>query len=464
MKRVLAALAALFAFAAPINAGLITQSGSKLYISTEPRWTNPDPWVITFTVGEADTVSFADYAPAGAAHFRLHESSAELPEGVTLDSENKQFVYDGSGEEIEDVTGIILEDYEPEPDLSDWEYRISGEGVVWYHNFDNAEEVNRFRWTGDYGGGNDPLGKGDGSEYVTHVETGGPGDGGGYMRLTYPSGSDSGRGNSYWWRPFNAFTGATNGRGEDDPGANGDHTPVAWNVTDGSSYTRQWTDTASNPAYFGPSSSVSGNPSKYYGTDFYVQLRHRRADTPGPPPNEPPFSSIVGKSAWFNITLDTSTPNEIVVYGQGASEDTIGQQGRHRMYEGVNRSGGPSIGGENMSTSINNSDGTGDWRYSGGWDTFLYHITPGTNGGTGSDRTRIEVWAAQEGETSYTKIWDVLYSAGYQTTNSLGAPGYDGWNAFILAIYHNGSQFSSSFNYDYDQVILSEEFIPCPQD
>ena len=33
------------------------------------------------------------------------------------------------------------------------------------------------------------------------------------------------------------------------------------------------------------------------------------------------------------------------------------------------------------------------WRYSGGWDTMLYHIVPGDVGGTGNARTRIEVWA-----------------------------------------------------------------------
>ena len=347
---------------------------------------------------------------------------------------------------------------------ADWQSRISGPGVVWYHSFDNSSEVDRFLWSSGYSGGNDPLRNGVGAQFVTHQASGGA-DGGGFMRITYPVGSTAGRGSSYWWRPFNAFTGATNGKGSDDPGASGVHPAAAWNVTDGGSTVRTWTSTASNPAFFGPAASQAANPTKYYGTDFYIQMRVRRAQTPGPPPDAPPFSYITGKSAWLNITLDTSTANEVVVYGQSAGEDSVGQQPRHRMYEGRNRSGGPGLGGNSETDTISNDDGVGDWRYSGGWDTLLYHITPGTRDGTGANRTRLEVWAAHAGETSYTKIWDILYSAAYETAaNTLGSPAYDGWNALILAAYHNGSAFTTeSFNFDYDQVIFSKETIPCPQ-
>jgi hypothetical protein len=116
----------------------------------------------------------------------------------------------------------------------------------------------------------------------------------------------------------------------------------------------------------------------------------------------------------------------------------------------------------NATTLLNNR--TINWRYSGGWDTLLYHVTPGTSGGTGADRTRVEVWAAKPGETSYTKIWDVTYTQGFTSgTTSVGAPHLPGWNALILAIYHNGSAFTTSaFNFDYDQVIFSKQFIACP--
>src|SRR5688572_26582707 len=40
---------------------------------------------------------------------------------------------------------------------ADWQARIGGPGVVWYHDFKSDDEVNAFRWTGGYSGGNDPL-------------------------------------------------------------------------------------------------------------------------------------------------------------------------------------------------------------------------------------------------------------------------------------------------------------------
>ena len=74
----------------------------------------------------------------------------------------------------------------------------------------------------------------------------------------------------------------------------------------------------------------------------------------------------------------------------------------------------------------------------------------------------LTLFPAEAGQ--YTKIWDTTFSQSYDSgTNSVGARGLPGWNALILAIYHNGSQFTtSSFNYDYDQVIFSKATIPAP--
>ena len=424
--------------------------------------------------GTATNISFAAQAPPGSSSYIIGTAgqtgvvnSAKVAElaarGITLDAANKRLTYDGVGT-AGVVSNVILEDVATA--AADWQERISGSGVVWYHNFDQQVEVDRFLWSSGYSGGNDPSRVGGGAQFVTRQASGGA-DGGGFMRLTYPVGSSfPSRGNSYWWRPFSALTGATNGKDVDDPGAAGAHTAQAWPASNGSTTTLRWSsDAPLSPGYFGPASAVAANPAKYYGTDFYLQLRVRRAQTPGPPPDAPPFSYITGKSAWLNITTDTSTQNEIVVYGQSAGEDSVGQQPRHRMYEGRNRSGGPGLGGTNETDAITNMDGVGDWRYSGGWDTLLYHVTPGTHLGTGANRTRLEVWAAHAGETAYTKIWDILYSAAYdQSPNTVGAQPYDGWSALILAIYHNGSAFTTTeFNFDYDQVICSKAMIACPQ-
>jgi hypothetical protein len=338
--------------------------------------------------------------------------------------------------------------------------------VVWYHNFDSAAEVNQFRWSGGYSGGNDPSSKGADGNRVQWVSSGGV-DNGAFLRLTYPLGANTG--SSYWYRPFNALTGATNGRGQDDPGAGGTIRPVAFNVSDGSSTLYSW-GLQSNPGWYGSPSDQAANPSKYQGNDFYLQVRVRRSGTPGKPPDSSQYSNITGKLVWFTTTNATATAQEIVTYGQSASEDVVGQQPRHRMYGGYNFTPFGGNSQHNETTTIDNRDSPSDWRYSGGWDTLLYHITPGSEGGTSSNRTRIEVWAqhdltlfpAESGQ--YTKIWDLHYTGHYATGgNSVGAPDFPGWNALILAIYHNGSQFTTTgFNYDYDQVIFSKSSIPAP--
>ena len=203
-------------------------------------------------------------------------------------------------------------------------------------------------------------------------------------------------------------------------------------------------------------------PGRFQGADFWLQVRVRRAEMPGAPPDSANYSHITGKLVWFTTTNSSYTAQELVTYGQSASNgDAVGTRSRHNVYSGQNFN---SLSGGQPNASVALANTTLNWRYSGGWDTLLYHITPGTAGGTGDNRTRVEVWAVHEGETAYTKIWDVTYTQGFDGgTNSVGAPALPGWNALILAIYHNGSAFTTTaFNFDYDQVIFSKAFIACP--
>lgn len=68
--------------------------------------------------------------------------------------------------------------------------------MVWYHDFNSAAEVNQFRWTGGYSGGDDPNALGSGGNFVSYQPNGGVNNGG-FLRLTYPAGEVAGRGNSY---------------------------------------------------------------------------------------------------------------------------------------------------------------------------------------------------------------------------------------------------------------------------
>ena len=337
--------------------------------------------------------------------------------------------------------------------------------MVWHHNFDSAAEVNQFRWSSGYGGGQDPLAKGTDGPKVAWVSSGGA-EGGAFMRLTYPLGVAAG--GSYWWRPFAPLNAASTGRGVADPGANGTIPTQAFNVTDGSGTVLSWGANASNPGWYGSATDLAASPSKYHGNDFYLQVRVRRNGTPGAPPNSAQYSNITGKNVWITTANDSFNAAELVTYGQSAGNgDAVGAQSRHNVYSGQNFN---SLSGGQPNATVTLANTTLNWRYSGGWDTLMYHITPGKHGGTGADRTRVEVWAQHDltmfpvESGQFTKIWDVTYSQSYSTgSNSSGSPYFPGWNALILAIYHNGSVFNtSSFSFDYDQVIFSKTTIPAP--
>jgi hypothetical protein len=179
-------------------------------------------------------------------------------------------------------------------------------------------------------------------------------------------------------------------------------------------------------------------------------------------------NSQVGKLIFLTITDFSLSAQEIVTYSGAFHPGGVGTPNFHRMYIGgsppIESSDslgrpGQQVGSELANYSIQDnwcnivtSPGF-CWAYSGGWDTLLYHVTPGLGG---SSDTRMEVWAAHEGETSYTKIWDLFY-----LTNFSSAPP-NGWNALLCSVYNNGLN-NSEFWHRYDQLIFSKEFIPCPQ-
>src|SRR5690606_4386161 len=132
----------------------------------------------------------------------------------------------------------------------------------------------------------------------------------------YPLGSASGRGDSMWYRPFNAFTGEGNGRGVDDPGANGSITPVNFTASGDPLY--NW-GLVSNPGWYMNSAHHAAHAGKFQGEDFWLQVRVRRAEQPGAPPDSDDYSSITGKHVWLTNTNSSYTTAELVTYGQSAS-------------------------------------------------------------------------------------------------------------------------------------------------
>jgi hypothetical protein len=103
------------------------------------------------------------------------------------------------------------------------------------------------------------------------------------------------------------------------------------------------------------------------------------------------------------------------------------------------------------------------------WVTVLYRIVGGTNAGgelpgdpggpSGNPDTHVQVWVDWDGTrktNSYIKIWD-------QPTVRLPFDSVGGHNAIIASGYMNGKTFSQDIWQRVDQVILSQQFIPCPQ-
>ena len=333
-------------------------------------------------------------------------------------------------------------------DETDWELRIAGSGVVWFHTFDSADEVDAFRWTNGYSGGNDPNAVGSAyADNVRHVASGGA-DGGGYMELNYEA---AGAGASYWHRPLSPLASPGNGRDSDDPAASGTLTVGSYTATNGGDQIATWGDSGNaKPGWYAHPDDVT---SYHDGNDFYLQIRvwaDPRRTIAGQP--------SVGKFTSFSTTNYSNTNQEQVTYsaffpgGSGLGADNV-----HNIYDGWAYS--PLVDISGASGDANPTSPA--WSYSTtGWDTLLYHITPGVDGGT---YNRMEVWAAQDGETSYTKIWDWSYPIHYDDTgNGAGGIARDGWNAVLCWMYQNGV-YSSTFWQRYDQLIFSKNFIPCPQ-
>lgn len=321
---------------------------------------------------------------------------------------------------------------------ADWLARSTGQGVVWAHDFRNQAEVDLFRWTGGYAGGNDPLGKGSGAMKCFRQTADGV-TGGACLEQIRPAGANEASG--AWWRPFSAVN--NNGRGFPDPAANGTVPVHNWNPTDGGNQTNSWGTRGvyGHPSYAGPG---------FDGTEFYLQMRVKmdpRRLSAGMPQ--------VGKLTFLSHTAASLTAQELVtysgalftgknffrVYGPGFTPlevlDTLGRPGQQV---------GNDLGFCDVTASPGNC-----WAWSGGWDTVMYHITPGRQGVA---ETHFVVFAAHEGETVYRKIWDQLYATNYDFDK--------GWNALITSSFQNGFPCPSEFWHRYDQIILSRQLIPCP--
>lgn len=352
---------------------------------------------------------------------------------------------------------------------ADWQSRISGSGVVWYHDFRSDNEVNAFRWSGSLSNGNDPGALGSNATYCRRIST--DGITGNCLEIVRPTGSTDG---AMWWRPFSPIQGGTttgNGRGvgQDDPGAGGTIAPNAYAATQNGNQISSWLNKGfyANPKYAGtvPNSTFDGN-------DYYIQARVKidpnRISTSLNRALNP------GKLFFFTRTDLSLTPQEIVIESYCPGSDTT------KDYFGMYRSGGMELYSDAPSSTYGNQPGTtygtvgskicqldnsggqavNCWYWPlGQWTTVLWHVTNGTaaalDGSSSDANTHMEVWVAGPGATSYTKIWD-------EANVALPFDLQWGHNALICAAYMNGANMNQ-FYQRYCQIIFSKQMIPCPQ-
>jgi len=304
---------------------------------------------------------------------------------------------------------------------ADWKARTSGAGVVWFHDFRNAAEVDNFRWRG--GQGDDPKNTGDGS--VRWISSDGI-TGGGCLEIYTAANSEAG---CVWWRPLSPLTGSGNGRAQNDPGAGGTISVQSYspNPNSGGSNINSW---GSRGLYGHPSYHSQGG---FDGAEYYLQMRVKISASRFSKGNPE-----AGKLLYLSHTYRSLTSQEIVT-----------QNNINRDFMAY-RSGSPPL----EPSKQYGSELSGYWQWpSDEWVTVLYHIVPGRNRVA---ETVFQVWVARAGAKNYTKIWDTrVVPLEYDYDN--------GQNALILSSYMNGVRSPVAWYTRFDQIIFSKQFIPCPQ-
>lgn len=323
-------------------------------------------------------------------------------------------------------------------------------GVVWFHDFRSDAEVNAFRWQNGFG--NDPNSQSTLGSSCRRITTDGI-TGGGCLEILRPAGSQEPPG---WWRPFSPLTGATNGRGTNDPGANGTIAPLAWDGLTSTQANGNWkkgyyahTDYSGNQSYGGR----NWTPADFDGTEFYVQYRFkvssgRMSSSLASGNGKYLFIATTGSTLTQELVVQSSRDMFLWYTNFGSSPDTGGSLG-----SSSSRQPGGNYAGCDSPTF-----GANCWNYvADQWVTILIHVRPGHHN---VKDTLLEVFAARPGMTTYETIYSLQNTINFENGPSLGHP--RAYNAFQPSAYCNGLNSSTSWTQRYDQVIFSKNFIPCP--
>ena len=317
---------------------------------------------------------------------------------------------------------------------ADWILRTSGPSVVWYHDFRSDAEVDAFRWTSGYGGGNDPDAQGSGGSQISRITTDGI-TGGGCLQILHLDGTEDGM---HWWRPLAPMSAPGNGKAADDPAASGSLTVRAWNPTDGGGQTN-----AFDQGWYG---HVSTQTAEFDGDEFWLQMRVKRDPRRVQGSNQ---SITVGKHQFLSVCAASLVNQDLITYSNGGGGVGVNQ---FRIYGGWQVFAPLDDAPDAPDGTIQPGGVTPIWEWnSGSWDTVMYHLVVGREG---ISETLIEVYGAHEGETEFTKFWDQTFAVGDFEIRP-------GLQAIILSTYNNDANMTEFYEL-WDQLIFSHDFIPCP--
>ena len=318
---------------------------------------------------------------------------------------------------------------------NDFLARALGPGVVWYHDFLNAAEVNLFRWTTGYGDGNDPLGNSTRGANTRLEADAGPAYGGA-IAITRDAGSNE---SPHWIRFFAPLDASSNGRGVADPAANGTLTLRSFSPTDGGNQSELFTN-----GWYG---QPAGSDSHFDGKDYWLQYRAKRDPARSTGDNA---THTVGKHIFLGF-IETGAGefgHVLVIYSYGGGNPN----NYFRIY------GGTSISNP-LNPDPNDIQPGGvtpywSWAIDGTWHTIMYHMVPGSEG---NNDTILEVYVARDDEAVFTKIWDQTFTlrSGFYAVRQ-------GFQTVQCSTYNNGYDFTVPFTDRWAQMIFSQDWIPLP--
>lgn len=420
---------------------------SQATTSTGPDWIQNLP-SITFTRGvTGQTFDFYPTYLNTNNSVNITVETGTLPAEIRIvSSPTPRLAYDGTG------SGSIsaqLSFRVSTTAAADWQSRISGPNVLWYHDFTNAAEVNNFRWVATYG--NDPNAVGTSySGNLRHITS--DGITGGCLEIIRPAGNGSD--SLHWIRPLSALQGSGNGRGVNDPAASGTTTVRAWNPNNRSQAEQFFN------GYYGH--SIYHGAGTYDGDEFYVQIRCKM--DPNRIATATNRANTTGKFIWFTRSDRSLTSQEMVFYSYGPP----GNQGQQNYLRGYLHSPVESASNFVDFSQFDSPDNgriqpgntvAQDWYYTGGWDTLLFRVKAGREGVTRD--AILQIWAIKAGQEAqgYVLVYDMTFGFGnFEGTDS----SLYGHNALYLSGYNNGNIFDLQFYHRYAQVICSKSTIPAP--